>query len=644
MLHFIGAVSFGAPLPGRAAMDQAARRLGGPDFGPVHGQSGESHIVSWRSRPLRAETATAPVPVIAHAGAAVLIGSGRIDERAALIAALGLDPARAWSDTELMMAAFSRWGEAGANRLMGNFAFAIWEGHSRRLTLARDYFGMVPMFYHRGDGFAVFGTNPAALLALGLFARDLDPLTLAASIDPQYVDEELTLYRELRQVRCASTLVLDPAGQRGSVYWRPQRGAVLKLKDDQAYAEAARAVLTEVTRGHLRAQKPVGVMLSGGFDSGAVAATLAMLAPEREILAFTTVPVAGDACYKHGAGREWHHVQRLMRMYPNLKAEAIEAQTLSPFDASFREVFAGTGLPLTVTNLAVRRMALMQAAKAKGAGTILTGDGGNQTLTSAGAGIYRALFDLGDWAGLAREIWGAARYRGRPVAEVLWHDALHDIVPRWTLRLWRSLAGRTPQPVTGGTLIRPAFARDCGLEAQWPDSPVNPDVSVLRHRRDRAVATLSLQPHYLCAYTLACNRMGMEWIAPLQDRRMIDFILSLPETQLQRNGVHRYLARQALADRMPPETLAERGLFPGFPDQGQWVARWWDQAARQVADQHPAALAAAAIDMPALKAVLRAGCPNPFPDADPEQYFIGSTLPNTLHLNHFIRWHQGLND
>ncbi len=644
MLHFIGAVSFGADLPRPAAMEQAARRLGGRDFGPVRSWQGPGCVLAWRMLPLRAETAAAPVPVLAGDGVLTLIGCGRIDEREALKTALGLDGPRAFSDTALMMAAFSRWGEAGADRLMGNFGFAIWDHQARRLTLARDYFGTVSMFHHRGDGFVVFGTNPAALLALGLFSRDLDPLALAADIRPSAIDQELTLYRDLRRVRRASTLVLDPAGQRGAIYWRPQRGAVLKLKDDQAYVEATRAVLAEVTRGFLRSQKPIGVMLSGGFDSGALAATLAMLAPEREIFGFTTVPVAGDPCLARGAGREWEHVLSLARMHPNLKVAAIATKSLTPFDAALRDFFADTGLPLTVTNLATRRLALAEAARAQGVGTLLTGVSGNETLSATGDAIYRELFQSGEWLGLAREIWSHARFGGKKVAKVLLSEALHDIVPRAALRLWHSLVGRRPRRVTDGSFLRPDFARGCGLEAQWQHAPTNPDVTLLRHRHDRVAVSLDLQPVYSDAYTLFYNRLGLECLGPLRDRRMIDFMLSLPARQLQRNGVHRFLARRVLADRMPAETLAERGVFETFPDQGHWVAGWWAEAARRLEDQHPAALAAATIDLPALRQLLAGGCPEPFPQWDPEQYLIGATMPNTLHLNHFLRWHQGLND
>jgi asparagine synthase (glutamine-hydrolysing) len=166
----------------------------------------------------------------------------------------------------------------------------------------------------------------------------------------------------------------------------------------------------------------------------------------------------------------------------------------------------------------------------------------------------------------------------------------------------------------------------------------------LLHRREFLPAMLNMQVSHFDAYTLAFHRMGLESHSPLRDRRMIDFMLSLPATQFQRYGVNRFLGRRVLADRLPAETLAERRVFPSFADQQHWLASWWDEARRKLEDQTPADLAAAALDFPALRALLSKPLSDIFPDDGPEQYKIGSRLPNALHINEFLRWHQGMND
>ncbi len=643
MLHFIGVASFGAPLPASAAIEQAARRLGGPDFGPVKSWRGDGCVFAWRSAPLRAETLAAPVPVLAREGALALIGSGRIDERDALSAALDLaGPYR--SDTELMLAAFSRWGEAGVDRLMGNFGFAVWDRQARRLTLANDYLGTMPMFYHAGDGLAAFGANPAALLALGLCSRDLDPVMVGENILGRSLNPDATLYAELRRVRRGATCAIDASGLRSTTYWRPRRGPTLKLQDDQAYVEAARERLAEVTRGHLRAAKPIGVMLSGGFDSGGVAATLALLAPEREILGFTTVPPAGDPSLSRGMAREAQHVERLARLHPNLSVTFVAHKTLGPLDEELRQFFADTGLPLTGPSLATRRMALVEAARARGVGVMLNGDGGNSTLTANGPDIYRELFATGRWMRLFQEIQGRARFLGKSAGHVMWSEAAFDILPRPALRLWRRLRRRAPELITDGSFLRPEFAAGSGLAAQWAASPTSSVALRLLHRRDFQPTLMGMQTSFFDAYTLAFHRLGMECHSPMRDRRMVDFALSLPAAQFQRNGVGRFLGRRVLADRLPAETLAERQLFPSFADEARWLAGWWNEARDRLADQTPVDLAASALDLPAMRQLLSRPLAEVYPECGAEQYRIAGRLPNALHINHFLRWHQGMND
>ncbi len=643
MLHFIGMASLGRALPETSFVESAARRLGGPGFSPLASWRGESCVLAYRRFPLRAATETAPAPVLARNGDLVLIGSGRIDEQEQLASTLGLLGRPDLSDTELMAAAFERWGADAANRLRGDFSFAVWERKAKRLTLARDPFGRVPLFYHHGDGFVAFGVNPAALLALGL-PRDLDQAMLGEGITGRAPDPEATVYLALKRVRRASTLVIDPNGARTQIYWRAQRGPMLRLKDDQAYVEATRETLATVMRGHLRTTKPIGVMLSGGFDSGAVAATLAMLTPEREIFGFTTVPVAGDKAYQRGMGREWAHVEALARMHPNLRIDAVSEKPLTPLDDSLRELFADIGTPIAGPALMTRRLALAAAAQKRGVGTLLSGDGGNHTLSAEGDWIYRELFRDGRWLTLAREILGAAQYQGAPVLRVLWRQALRDSIPRSWLRAWSKMRGISSASISQHTFLRPDFAKSSGLDARWRSRPHNLQEWLTQHLADQSVSIFEAQRAVAESVTLAYNRLGMENAAPLRDRRMVDFMLSLPADQLQRNGVPRFLARRALADRMPAETLAEPGVFESFADVEQWLAGWWDRAEKRIAAQTPVELAEAAIDFPALRAALAEGPPKSLPRSGREADLIGSALGNAVYINEFIRWHAGKND
>lgn len=643
MLHFIGVASFGAPIPSSAQMLGAAARLGGADFEEAKSWSSGDCVLAWRRLALRPETRSASIPVIIPESGAYLIGSGRIDERAELASALG---AKRWDegDTSLMAQSFARWGEAGTDRLMGNFGFAVWDGTARRLTLAKDYFGTTPLFYHLGDGFVLFGTNPAALLATGLCSREIDHATLGENLIGRSADPEASLYRDLRRVRRASTLTIDRSGCRERVYWQPKRTATLRLKSDADYVEATRDVLDRVMVGHLRSSAPLGVMLSGGFDSASIAATLAMLAPDRAIAGFTCVPAGGEPEHMRRMAREWANVEALARQHPNIKAQAISDKDMVPCDDRYRDIFADTGLPIGSPALMCRRLALAEAARRSGVRTLFNGDGGNRTLTSEGPQLFAHLFRTGRWLELATEIRSAAAFSGKPLGKIIWRDVLRDIVPRGLLESWYRLRNMPVPEITEGSLLRQPFAADSGLIAKWRAAPNSPGrMRVLRTDEIEPVY-LNVQPSHADGMTLAYNRMGLEVVAPLRDRRLVDFILSLPPTQFRRGGVPRFLARRVLADRLPAETLDERGYFDPFADLGLWAEKWWNEAGRKISGQRPAELAGQAIDLPQLRQWLATPLPEFLDREAGNARIVGSAVANALHVNHFLRWHERLND
>lgn len=643
MLHFLGLASFGAPLLSSAQMLQAARRLGGPDFEAPQSWSSDTCIFAWRRMALRPETRSAPIPIVDPESGTCLIGSGRIDERAELSAALGMH-SRGASDTELMAQSFARWGEAGVDRLMGNFGFALWDGKAGRLTLAKDYFGTTPLFYHRGDGFVLFGTNPAALLATGLCSREIDHATLGENLMGRSADPEATLYRDLRRVRRAATLRIDRSGCRETIYWQPERGAPLLLKSDADYVEATRAMLDRVLVGHLRSPAPLGVMLSGGFDSGSIAATLAMLAPDRTIAGFTCVPAGGDPDRMRRMAREWAHVEALARKHPNIEAQAVVDKDMLPCDDRYRDLFADTGLPIGSPALMCRRLALAEAARRSGVRTLFNGDGGNRTLTSEGPQLFAHLFRSGRWLDLATEARAAAAFSGKPLGKIIWRDVLRDIVPRQLLKAWYRLRDMRVPDITEGSLLRRPFANDSGLIDTWRAAPNSPDRIRLLRTEEIEPVYLNVQPSHTDGMTLAYNRMGLDVVAPLRDRRLVDFILSLPPTQFRRGGVPRFLARRMLADRLPAETLDERGYFDPFADLGLWAEKWWDEAGRKISGQRPAELAGRAIDLPQLRQWLATPLPDFMGREAGNARIVGSAIANALHVNHFLRWHERLND
>ena len=173
------------------------------------------------------------------------------------------------SDTEVVLRAYLEWGEQFAEHVQGMFALALWDARSRKLVLARDRLGKKPLYYFVAGGRCVFASELKALAAHGGVPRELDADALVAYLACEYVPAPQSIYREIRKLPAAHVGVLDERGFRLRRYWD------LPAPSGVAPAQAAEELVTlldAAVKKRLVADVPIGVFLSGGVDSTAIAA------------------------------------------------------------------------------------------------------------------------------------------------------------------------------------------------------------------------------------------------------------------------------------------------------------------------------------------------------------------------------------
>src|SRR5262245_56771467 len=184
---------------------------------------------------------------------------------------------RSHGDTETIVHGYEDEGDAIVERLDGMFALALWDARRRRLLLARDPFGKKPLYYWSDGRELLFASEIKALLAGGAPA-ELDASGLPEYLAFGYVPTPRTLFRGIRRLPPASWMIVDAAGPHEPyVYWDLAFPAAGDVRD-VSLAEAAVGVrerLDAAVRKRLMADVPLGVLLSGGVDSGAVLALAA---------------------------------------------------------------------------------------------------------------------------------------------------------------------------------------------------------------------------------------------------------------------------------------------------------------------------------------------------------------------------------
>jgi len=505
--------------------------------------------VAIRLHPLLPEDEHDVQPLIGGGGRFALVADVRLDNRAELAAALRLDSAEAslLADSALLLLALDRWGEAALERLLGDFAFAFYDAHERRLLLARDPLGQRPLFWHRGEGFVAFASMPCGLHALGMIARRPDETSLINYLAGLPRTGANSFFERIERVEPGHVVTVTPDRTSRRRYWRPRRRE-LRLKRFDDYVEAFRSELDSAVARRLRgAGDLVAAHLSGGWDSNAATATAARLTGGR-VLAFTHVPGApvGPAMPYDRLGDEGGLAAATARLHPNIEHLMMPSSGRSPL--ADLDLYARL-FERPVFNLCnhVWLSEIRAAASAAGARVLLSGEIGNWTISAAPSTLLADFLREGRWLAWSREARAMLRDRRARLRGV----AANSFGPWVPNALWRRFerfsSGIGPaitDPIHPRLHERVAAEREAG-PAGRPDN-----------RFENAAAAL-MEMDWGEHRKGILGGWGIDKRDPTADPRLIDFCLSLPLDMLMKDGIRRPLARAALADRVAPAVLTE---------------------------------------------------------------------------------------
>jgi asparagine synthase (glutamine-hydrolysing) len=213
-------------------------------------------------------------PVRSLDGRYTVTADARLDNREELLALLrprrvgGREP----TDSELILEAYMRWGDACVDHLLGDFAFAVWDSTERRLFCARDHLGVRPLSYHYASGgvFA-FGTEIKAILEVPGVPRRLNEQQVADYLVGMREDAESTIYADILRLAPGHLAVVDATGLRVRRYYELEPATDVGPDwTDERYAERFHELFQEAVRSRLRSAYPIGSELSGGLDSSYV--------------------------------------------------------------------------------------------------------------------------------------------------------------------------------------------------------------------------------------------------------------------------------------------------------------------------------------------------------------------------------------
>lgn len=566
----------------------------------------------------------------ATAGDIISMFDGRIDGREELAERLGMS-LDGVPDGALALAAFRRWGADAPREVLGEFAWAVWDGSARRLMLARDISVSRTLYVYRSDRLIAFATGLRALFSLTEVPREVDEQGLAEIIALHPGQGERTTYLNVSRVMPGTTLIVDQHGQRHASNWEPRPVSV--PREPMECAEAVREIFARATKDRIRSIGPTAISLSGGLDSAIVAAQAAQCRSPDPVLGIFLAPRDGVplAVWPGMTADGRPQVAALARAHPNLRVELVDSVE-NPIDINPTAMFMGTCQPVWLAPNLGWLLSGWRTAAASGARLIMAGDDGEMSLTHYGSA--RAMIKQGDVLYALREIWHIYRHQGRGLPGLLDRAFLGGFLTRLRKPDLRTKKGnwRCYSPIHPD-LAQSARVRDLLLAENFPGGLQSRPPGYAEFLR------IALRWRALGVENVAALRhlTGLDHTCPMADRRILEFCLSLPERMFCRGGRQRWLARTAFRDILPPEVRDNVKKGAQNPEWFHRLTLQREAMHRQFESIQTSALANRALDIPRLKALLDRW-PASAEEADAAGPAYRSTLVRGLHVGAFLRW------
>jgi len=447
-------------------------------------------------------------------------------------------------DTEVLVHLYEQEGPAFARRLRGMFAVALWDSTRRRLVLARDRYGIKPLYY-RADGDGLEFASELRSLPRG----EIDLDALEAFLAFNSIPAPLTIFREARKLPPGYVLVWEDGNLSLERYARPAPVPVAELREDDEgeLIEELRSRLRDSVRAHLLADVPVGVLLSGGIDSSALAA----LAAEESGEPVRTFSIG----FEERSFNELADARLVAERYGTLHRELVlrpDAALLLPALAdAFDEPFADSSALPTY---------LVSQLAAEDVKVALSGEGGDELF----GGYYTYVADL-----LAERAGGLATL-ARPLVERLPSSTARA---SFDYKAKRFVRGAHLPPLERHHAWKEIFSADARAELTGRRHGFDPvdlyrerfaetDGAELLARLQDVDRTIYLVDDLLVKTDRASMAHSLEARVPFLDPVVTNFALSLPARHRVNGLRKKVLLRKAVAPLVPGRII--RGKKRGF--------------------------------------------------------------------------------
>lgn len=470
----------------------------------------------------------------------VITADARIDNRKDLAPKLGIQDNEYVSDSYFILKAYEKWGEKCPEELLGDFAFAIWDG--KNVFCVKDHMGVKPLYYYLSEDIFVFSTEIKALFEIDEVPYQLNERKLALYLMKDTCDNELTFYKKIKNLPAAHFFKIDNNELINNRYWKLDPNLQIFMESEEEYARAFLEIFVEAVECRLRSAFPLGFELSGGLDSSSIVCTAKMVLNQKNMHS-ADINTFSRVFDETPESDERYYIKKVINI-GGIKPNFINADNISPLD-NIEEILWQQDQPFYTPHL-TKQIKTYQKMNDIGLRVLFSGTGGDPNV-SIGKNYLRELAITLQWKKLVRELIAFSQNFEKPVYTTLFEKVLAPSLPYHVKKFIKSFLGRNL------SLLNKNFLKALMIDEE--------DYNIFLDNMNKI--TSKKYHYYILNYAFSGTVFGtidrrvanynIEVRFPFYDKRIVEFCYSLPPEMKFKNGWSRYILRIAMENILPKD-------------------------------------------------------------------------------------------
>lgn len=471
------------------------------------------------------------------------------------------------TDSELVLAAYRKWGEACPKYLLGDFVFVIWDKNKEQLFCARDHIGIKTFYYHLTKNLFVFSNDIKGLLAHPEITKKYNDKSLAMFLagDSGFYDERETMFEEIKKLPAATSMTITADYVSELTYWDIENVRAIHCDKYEDYVEKLRELLFDAVKVRLRTVYPTASHLSGGLDSSSIAVLAARELEKRNLLLYAfnwiETPGAGDSDYfEWGFASQIAKLEKIqqksIRITPEFLAELYDDVNILQDDISY--YWEEYLVRATAEKLKIR--------------TLLSGWGGDELISYDGYAYLSGLFSQGHFIKAIRQI---SNLQKKSKKKYYWFHtikrSLRELVYPFFYKKMPGLYQQKSSELEPFEFAQDrfaVFARELSFkETRFRSGAHNEQKALFRggHILQRIENWAS-----------SSFEKKLEYSYPLLDKRIVEFALAVPEDVFAvKDGHQRHFFRSAVLNILPQKIVWAKKTYE--VEHGKALEKLWDE-------------------------------------------------------------------